>query len=142
MGGTRPTAVVRRPYAYLLPPALKKPLANLRRHGIEVERVARGALVEVEVYRVEKVTRARLFQKHQPVSVEVSARKEKRSVAPGTLLVKTAQPLGSLAAYLLEPRSADGLVTWNFFDEGLAPGKDFPVLRVPARAALESRPAR
>jgi hypothetical protein len=38
------------------------------------------------------------------------------------------QPLARLAAYLLEPRSNDSLVTWNLFDEALATGA-YPVLR-------------
>jgi predicted acyl esterase len=39
----------------------------------------------------------------------------------GTYVVSTAQPLGSLAALLLEPTAVDGAVTWNFFDNQLAP---------------------
>jgi hypothetical protein len=30
-----------------------------------------------------------------------------------------AQPLGRLAAYLLEPESDDGLLVWNFFDRDI-----------------------
>ncbi|HYV29292.1 MAG TPA: hypothetical protein VFA77_17285 [Candidatus Eisenbacteria bacterium] len=41
----------------------------------------------------------------------------------------TAQPLGILAAYLLEPESDDGLVTWNFFDAFLEPGKVYPIYK-------------
>ena len=48
----------------------------------------------------------------------------------GTLMVRTAQPLGTLAVYLLEPRSEDGLATWNFFDAELKQGGDFPVSRL------------
>jgi dipeptidyl aminopeptidase/acylaminoacyl peptidase len=43
-----------------------------------------------------------------------------------------------LAAFLLEPQSIDGLATWNFFDDVLKEGKDFPVLRLPAAVALTS----
>jgi dipeptidyl-peptidase 4 len=38
--------------------------------------------------------------------------------------------------YLLEPESADGLTTWNFFDETLAIDKDFPILRLDAPIPL------
>jgi hypothetical protein len=48
------------------------------------------------------------------------------------VVVRTAQRLGTLAAYLLEPQSEDGLCAWNFFDGTLKRGTDFPVLRVPA----------
>jgi hypothetical protein len=30
-----------------------------------------------------------------------------------------AQPLGRLAAYLLEPESDDGLLVWNYFDKDI-----------------------
>lgn len=45
-------------------------------------------------------------------------------------MVRTNQPLGTLAVYLLEPRSEDGLAAWNCFDADLKVGSDFPVLRL------------
>ena len=39
-------------------------------------------------------------------------------------IVQTAPPLGTLAVFLLEPESDDGLATWNFFDAVIAEGKD------------------
>jgi hypothetical protein len=48
---------------------------------------------------------------------------------PGWKLVRTAQPLGVLAAYLLEPASEDGIATWNLLDDELSPGKAYPILR-------------
>ena len=38
------------------------------------------------------------------------------------------QRLARLAFYLLEPRSNDGLVTWNVLDEALKTGRS-PILR-------------
>src|SRR5207244_2399176 len=35
-----------------------------------------------------------------------------------------------------EPASEDGLCTWNFFDAALKQGQDYPVLRLPVRAAI------
>ena len=72
--------------------------------------------LDVEAYLVDKVSHLREFQQHQPTQLEVSVRKEARRIEAGTVLVRTGQPLGTLAAYLLEPQSADGLATWNFFD--------------------------
>jgi hypothetical protein len=141
-GGTEATLSVRRPFAYLLPASLTGVTEILQRHGIEVEALREGVEAEVEVYRIDKVTRTPAFQKHQPVSVEATARKEARRLAPGTVMVRTAQPLGSLAAYLLEPQSEDGLVTWNFLDDVLKEGGDYAVLRLPAAAALPLGPVR
>jgi hypothetical protein len=49
--------------------------------------------------------------------------------------VPTAQPLGNLAACLLEAESDDGLVVWNFFDRYLVPQwsrelQTYPVYRL------------
>ena len=74
-------------------------------------------------------TAPRPFQKHNVVTLEVKAKANRRTIKAGTVVVKTAQPLGRLAAYLLEPTSEDGLTTWNFFDKGLAVGKEFGVQR-------------
>jgi len=53
-------------------------------------------------------------------------------------MVMTDQPLGIFAAYLLEPASEDGLVTWNFFDRSLRRGQPAPVLRVRTPLAVPS----
>ncbi len=137
-GGVEPTLRVRRPHAYLFPAALAKVVENLQRHGIEVHELREDIELDVEVYRVDKITRTPAFQKHQPVELDATPRKESRRVNAGTILVRTTQPLGNLAAYLLEPQSADGLVTWNFFDDVLKEGEDFPVLRLPAPTPLTS----
>jgi dipeptidyl aminopeptidase/acylaminoacyl peptidase len=138
MGAHEATLSVRRPYAYLLPASLSKVVENLQRHGLTVEELREDIELDVEVYRVDQITRARTFQKHDPVSLSATVRKEARRVEAGTILVRTAQPLGSLAVQFLEPQSADGLVTWNFFDAVLAEGKDFPVLRLPAPVPVVS----
>ena len=61
---------------------------------------------------------------------------------PGPLSSRTAQPLGSLAAYLLEPESDDGLAVWNFFDRDIVPqwGRGFdayPVHKLREPAVLD-----
>ena len=48
----------------------------------------------------------------------------------GTYFVRTSQPLGLLAAYLLEPESDDGVVSWNFLDAFLEPQKVLPVYKL------------
>jgi hypothetical protein len=57
----------------------------------------------------------------------------KLDLKPGTKFweVRTDQPLGRLAFYLLEPTSDDGLVAWNYLDETLKDGTaaQYPILR-------------
>jgi dipeptidyl aminopeptidase/acylaminoacyl peptidase len=132
-----PTLSVTRPYAYLLPANQTKVIENLQQHGIEVDEFREDIELDVEVYRVDEISRAGLaFQKHNLVTVEATPRKETRRMEAGTILVRTAQPLGNLAVYLLEPQSEDGLCTWNFFDAVLKEGKDFPVLRLAAAVPI------
>ena len=120
-----------RPFAYLFPPVFPRALENLRSHGIRLEELAEERTLDVEVCRVDKVRRAgRPFQGHRLVTIEVTARPEKMSLPAGAIVVRTEQPLGTLAAFLLEPESEDGLVTWNFFDEVLSEGQDYPVRRL------------
>jgi dipeptidyl aminopeptidase/acylaminoacyl peptidase len=141
-GGTETTLSVRRPYAYLFPASFAKITDNLQRHGLVVEELREDIELDVEVYRVDKIAKTGLFQKHEPVSLEVTPRKESRRVEAGSILVRSSQPLGNLAAFLLEPQSMDGLATWNFFDAALKEGKDFPVLRLPEKVALTAGPVR
>jgi hypothetical protein len=54
----------------------------------------------------------------------------------GWYLVSTDQRMGLFAAYLLEPATHDGLVTWNSFDRDLRRGQDAPVVRVRAPLAV------
>lgn len=138
-----PTLSVTRPYAYLFPSSYAKAVETLQRHGIAFEELREDIELDLEVYRVDKIEKAKQpFQKHTLEMLEVTARPEARRLPAGTILVKTAQPLGALAAFILEPQSDDGLATWNFFDEGLAEGKDYPVVRLASSTPLTSGPVR
>ena len=87
----------------------------------------------MEIYKITAASKARFaYEGHRLVTVQVEVRRAKREVPAGSVLVRTAQPLGTLAAYLLEPQAEDGLCAWNFFDADLKKGEDFPVLRVPS----------
>jgi hypothetical protein len=139
-GVAEPTLSVRRPFAYLFPPSWSVVTANLQRHGIAVETLREGLDLDVEVYRIDKVKKLPAYQKRQLVEVEAASWKEARRVPEGTVVVRTAQPLGTLAAFLLEPQADDGLCTWGFFEAGVQEGKDFPVLRLPGKAPLATAP--
>jgi dipeptidyl-peptidase-4 len=131
LGKCAPTLEVKRPYTYVVPAEYKSAIEALRRHGIECEALKRDAEAAVEVYRINKVTvAAKAFQGHKLATVEVKVRTDKRRLPSGSVVIRTDQPLGALAAFLLEPESEDGLCTWNFFDAGLVESSDYPVLRL------------
>lgn len=131
LGVAETTLSVRRPYAYLFPASWAKVVENLQRHGIDVEELREDIELDLEIYRIDKETKAAIYQKRQSIEVEVTARKETRRIAAGTVLVRTSQPLGTLAAYLLEPQAEDGLCAWSFFENAIREGADYPVLRLP-----------
>jgi hypothetical protein len=54
--------------------------------------------------------------------------------APATaVVVEMGQPLARLLFTLLEPRSDDGLVTWNYFDRWIEASGTIPVVRLMTR---------
>ncbi len=109
------------PAAYLIPIPDEGVLARLRAHGITVERLLEPVTLEVEEFTVTALTpAARLNQGHYPNTIEGEYARVERDLPAGTLIVTTAQPLGALAAALLEPESDDGLAYWNCFDRYLA----------------------
>ena len=142
LGKCAATVSVDRPYAYLIPASYGKVRENLLRHGIVVEKLTADIELTVEVYRVDRIiTATEAFQKHKLVELEATPRQAKIIAKSGMLVVRCTQPLGTLAAYLLEPQSEDGLCAWNFFDEGLKKDADYPVLRLPVKTDLVTSPA-
>lgn len=135
---------------YLVPVTEPAVLDLLLRHGLQVERLREKTEVEVETFKIKEIKPAeRLYQGHRTNTVKGEYVKEKVAFPAGTLFVTTAQPLGSLAAYLLEPESDDGLVLWNYFDKFLASswggsgaGASVPVYRILKPAALPLGPVK
>jgi hypothetical protein len=124
---TRKEAV---PEAYLFGPQHAEVAALLRAQGIEVRRIKAGWAADTEVFRVDSLIVEPLFEGHRTIRVEGKWGAGASTMPAGWYMVMTDQPLGILAAYLLEPASEDGLVTWNFFDRNLRRGQPAPVLRV------------
>lgn len=126
------------PAAYLVPPRLRPVVALLRRQGIEVDSLIQPWRGPVQAFAVESLTVGPLFEGHRTVQVEGRWTDESRdtSTTAGWYLVPATQPLGVLAAYLLEPASEDGVVTWNLLDREIAPGTSYPILRLRSRPLL------
>ena len=116
-----PKRTVRLPYAYLIPVFDETIAGKLRGHGLAVEKLTESATLEVEAFRLKEVKGAdRLYQGHRTNQIKGEPAVERREFPKGTLVVRMAQPLANLAAYLLEPESDDGLLLWNAFDKYIA----------------------
>ncbi len=128
-----PTLQVPLPTAYLIPPSLRHIVLNLQWHGISVLELREDIELNVEVDRITSLRRAdRAFQNRRMVTLDIDRRSGVMGVPAKTFVVRTDQPLGRLAAYLLESQSEDGLAVWDFFGDQLQPGEDYPVIRLPA----------
>jgi hypothetical protein len=124
------------PSAYLVPPQHAHVAALLRGQGVEVRRLRAAWRGAGEGFRIDSLVVGPLFEGHRGVAVEGAWRPRDLAVDAGWYLVSTDQRLGRFAAYLLEPATHDGLVTWNFFDRDLRRGQDAPVVRLRAPVAV------
>lgn len=120
------------PAAYLFGPQHAEVAALLRAQGIEVRRLNARWTGETEAFQVDSLVAEQLFEGHRTVRLEGRWGRGAFTPGAGWYAVLTDQPLGTFAAYLLEPASEDGLVTWNFFDRSLRRGQPAPVLRIQA----------
>jgi len=130
-GTFTPTRTITRPKGYLIPGSHPHIVSKLHEHGIRTTPIDQKTGFTVERFTVERVTRSeREFQDIREVRLETTVRGEWISVGEGWTFVSTAQPLGNLLVYLLEPESDDGLSRWDAIDPSLDDGDLFPVMRV------------
>jgi len=115
-----PTRTVPFPHGYFIAVSDEAVIDKLMQHGIAVERLLAPATTTVQSFAVSGVTpSSRANQGHYTSSVEGEYSTDQREFPTGTYYVSTAQPLGTLAAYMLEPETDDALVVWNYFDRYL-----------------------
>ena len=125
------------PAAYLVPDTLQEVVALLRRQGVVVSRLPSGWTARSEAFRISALSKSeRAFEGHQIVQADGAWEAGPDSTSGVWWYVTTSQPLGVLAAYLLEPAGEDGVVAWNYLDAWLAVGSTYPILRL--RAPLGS----
>ena len=116
-------------------------IAKCLQHGITVEKLTSELTTEVEGLKIGSIDKSqRLFQGHFEMKITGEYASSEMTFPRDTILVRTAQPLGRLVCYLLEPESEDGLVTWNFFDWHLEVGKMFPVYKLMTQEQIASVP--
>ncbi|HRR12185.1 MAG TPA: M14 family metallopeptidase [Tenuifilum sp.] len=130
-----PTSTIPLPFAYIV--RNDKVVTNLlKNHGIQFQTLTDTVTLNVEQFTIDSLKPApRINQGHYNSNIFGKYVKANRLFTTNYVMVKTSQPLGQLAAYLLEPQSDDGLVYWNFWDRYLVPqwGNNYnpvPVFRI------------
>lgn len=141
-----PTKNVRFPFAYILTTHDPAITDLLKTHGIKVEKLISDSKIDVQRFEISELKGAtRLNQGHYTNSINGKYFSGPIDFPSGTLVVRTAQPLGNLIAYLLEPQSNDGLTVWNYFDRYLVPQwgigyNPYPVYKVMDKMELKTKP--
>jgi hypothetical protein len=129
------------PAGYAIPADRDDVVRALRMHGVAVEQLNAASRTKGIAFVVDSIEHAtRKFQGHNETTVRGHWLAPRTiTLESGSYVVRTSQPLGALAVYLLEPESDDGLVTWNTLDSALQRGAEFPVVRLPALPAGSRR---
>jgi dipeptidyl-peptidase-4 len=141
-----PSRSVKMPFAYILTVKEPQVIGLLKVHGIKLEKLSSGVKIKAERFEISELKgSARLNQGHYTNTIKGSIKSAEVELPAGSIVVRTAQPLANVAAYLLEPQSNDGLVVWNFFDRYLAPqwGSGFnpyPVYKILDNTDLQTIP--
>jgi hypothetical protein len=119
------------PTAYYIPANLTAAIEQLKAQGIRMERLSQPtASLQLEEFQIAtNETTPQAFENHKERTVTGSYMPVERAMPAGTYKVTLNQPLARLAFYLLEPRSSDGLLTWNILDDAIQGGKVYPILR-------------
>jgi len=139
-----PVKNVRFPFAYLI--TIKDPaiIEVLKIHGVKFEKLITDSRIDVQRFDITELKgSAKLNQGHYTNTIEGKYVNGPVDFPAGTIIVRTAQPLGDLAAYLLEPQSNDGLLFWNFLDRYLVPQwgigyNPYPVFKVLDKTDIKS----
>ncbi|MBM4172022.1 MAG: hypothetical protein FJ214_09165 [Ignavibacteria bacterium] len=115
-----PKRNIKFPFAYIITVKDPEVISLLKTHGIKIEQLSKSKTLDVQSIKTKELKGAqRLNQGHYNNSIKVEYVNETKEFPKGTLVVKTAQPLANVAAYLLEPETDDGLLFWNFWDKYL-----------------------
>ncbi len=125
------TDTERAPRYYLVPGLIRKVAERLEAHGIRSLKLEKPFTAKVEQFKIQSSTAAaRQYQGHQERTLTGSWLETELEVKGDYLAVPVSQPLGRLVFLLLEPRSEDGLATWNLMDDVLEKKEFYPILRM------------
>lgn len=134
-GTFRATESVEAPAAYLIPENLSAVVDLVRHHGVRLKQLDAPRSLQVERFRIDSSSQAsNEFQGHRQRELKGAYETIRSEIPAGTWMASTDQPLGRLLFTLLEPRSDDGLVNWNFLDRAIEGRDHYPILRLALQA--------
>lgn len=119
------------PDAYVVPVSAEPTLQLLHRHGIRTMRTTIDSGLPIEQAKVTHFSQARSpFQGVRLMTMRVSWSASPQPWQGEYVVVKTSQPLGMLAATILDPESVDGAYAWGKLKESYAVGDSLEIGRI------------
>jgi murein tripeptide amidase MpaA len=116
--GQVPDRVVTLPTAWWVPATKPEVIERLRLHGVAFETIAQPRTIALDMVRLSGPELKKADEGHIPLAAKAYAHAPRQEIFPaGSVRVPSAQPLGLLAAAMLEPESPDSLLAWNFYPE-------------------------
>lgn len=114
--GVEPERSVTLPRAWWVPASEPEVIERIRLHGIRHEVIAAPRTMALDMARLVEPTLGPANEGRVPLIVNGITHAVRTETFPaGSVRVPADQPLGLLAAAMLEPESADSLLAWNFF---------------------------
>jgi murein tripeptide amidase MpaA len=114
--GVAPDLVTTLPKAWWVPVTAADVIARLKLHGVQMESIAAEKVITLDMVRIANPKLGNANEGHIPLTVGTFRHVTMRETfPPGSVRVPSDQPLGLLAAAMLEPESPDSFLAWNFF---------------------------
>lgn len=114
--GVEPDRVNRLPAAWWVPASAIDVIARMKLHGIKMETIAAPRTVMLDMVRLAEPKLGAATEGRVRLTATDYRHEMRRELLPaGSVRVPSAQPLGLLAAAMLEAESEDGFLAWNFF---------------------------
>ncbi len=115
--GAEPDLSVRLPKAWWVPVTAATTIERLRAHGILMELVVQPRTLSLDMVRLVDPKLGTANEGQVPVRASFKHEGRNETFPAGSFRVPFDQPLGLLAATLLEAESTDSLLQWGFFPE-------------------------
>ena len=113
-----PDFVATLPAAWWVPVTKPEVIALLKLHGIAYAPIAEPRTVTLDMVRLSGPNLKDADEGHVPLAAAAYVHAQRTETYPaGSVRVPSDQPLGLLAAAMLEPESPDSLLAWNFYPE-------------------------
>ncbi|UUL81268.1 M14 family metallopeptidase [Sphingomonas qomolangmaensis] len=113
--GQVPAITNKLPKAWWVPASAPQVIERLRAQGIAFETIDTPRKLRLDMVRLKDPKLGTAIEGHVPLTAGFAHETRSEAMPAGSVRVRSDQPLGLLAAAMLEAESADSLLAWNYF---------------------------